>query len=103
MCMLMTKFTKIGLVLESNKIYSASKLHHGIAICRIQNILQGKTQVWVLFFFWPHLETYGILVPRPGIKPSPQEWKRGVPTIGPPRNSPKQRFFSQQINCKEKN
>ena len=39
------------------------------------------------FFFWPHCTVCWILVPWPGIEPSPQLWKHGVLTTGLPANS----------------
>ena len=44
---------------------------------------------FIYFFFWPCHVVFGILVPRPGIEPGPQQWKYGVLTTGPPGNSPK--------------
>ena len=39
------------------------------------------------FFSWPCCVACEILVPWPGIKPRPQQWKHGVLTIGPQGNS----------------
>ena len=48
----------------------------------------NKTPIsFVCFLFWPHCTACGILVPRPGIEPGPQEWKHRVLTTGPPGNS----------------
>ena len=52
----------------------------------------------VLFFFflifWPDHETYGILVPRPGIQAVfPQHWKCKVLATGPPGRSQVLFFF----------
>ena len=42
-----------------------------------------------IFFliFWPYQAACRILVPQPGIEPTPQQWKHGVPTSGPSGNS----------------
>ena len=43
-----------------------------------------------LFSFFGHTAHHracGILAPRPGIKPTPLHWKRGVLTTGPPGKS----------------
>ena len=42
----------------------------------------------LLFFFWPSCTAFGILVPRPGVKPPPSGVKAArVLTTGPPGNS----------------
>ena len=43
---------------------------------------QGPTLC--LFFPWPCCLACAILVPWPGLKPSPLQWKHGVSTTGPP-------------------
>ena len=45
----------------------------------------------LFFMFWLLLAACGILAPRPGINPTPLQWKHGVLTTGPPGKSP-QRF-----------
>ena len=42
----------------------------------------------IYYFFWPHHAAFGILVPRQGMEPGPQQWKHQVLTTGPPGNSP---------------
>ena len=44
--------------------------------------------LWFFFFFWPHCGACGILVPRPGIGPTPSHWKLRVLNTGPPGKSP---------------
>ena len=63
-----------------------------------------------LFTFWPCPMSYGILVPRPGIEPKPQQWERGVLTTGLQGNSLKiykMQYWRWQSNIikvlKEKN
>ena len=48
---------------------------------------ENRWQNTVFFFFWLHLPACGILVPRPGIEPTPSELKHGVLTTGPPGKS----------------
>ena len=43
-------------------------------------------------FFWPCLAPCEILVPRPGIETSPQQWKHRVLTTGLPGSSPSTHF-----------
>ena len=43
--------------------------------------------IFHFFFFWPCHETCGILVPWPGIKGGPRQWKCRVLINGPPGNS----------------
>ena len=59
-------------------------------------ISTGLCPIWAAFYlflifsFWPGLSACRILVPQPGIKPRPQQWKLrlGVLTTGPPGKSP---------------
>ena len=39
------------------------------------------------FFFLQHCKACSILVPWPGIKPTPQKWKHQILSSGPPGNS----------------
>ena len=43
-----------------------------------------KKRLFIVLIIWPYLMAYGILVPPPGIKPSPLHWKARVLTTGPP-------------------
>ena len=45
------------------------------------------------FFFWLCHTACGILVPQPGIKPPPLNWKHGVLTTGPPGKSQVFNFY----------
>ena len=45
-------------------------------------------RLFFFFHFWPHLEACGILVPWPGMKPLPLQWKCSVLTTEPPGKSP---------------
>ena len=42
---------------------------------------------FLFFFFWPHCVACGILVPQPGIKPVPLQWKAPSPFMTQPRKS----------------
>ena len=46
-------------------------------------------------FFRPRRAACGILVPQPGIKPMPLQWKRVVLTTGPPGKSLHFIFYEQ--------
>ena len=59
----------------------------------MKNISKKSHIVSLCPFFWPHHTACGILVPRPGIKPGPQQWKRQVLTTGLPGN-PSSRFLT---------
>ena len=50
--------------------------------------------IFIYLFFWLYRAAYGILVPRPGIKPVPPlQWKRRVLTAGPPGKSLNFNFY----------
>ena len=38
-------------------------------------------------FFWPHPMAYGILVPKPGVEPTPPALESSILTTGPPEKS----------------
>ena len=40
----------------------------------------------IYLFIWSYLMACELLVPWPGIEPSPQQWERWVLTTGPPGN-----------------
>ena len=59
----------------------------------LYSVVASQTFLLVVFCFWLCHAAYRILVPRPGIKPGPRQWKHGVLTTGQPKNSPYELFF----------
>ena len=51
-----------------------------------QHSAGGRGGIVVFGFFWPHCIVCGILVPRPGIEPGPQQWERQILTTRLPGN-----------------
>ena len=49
------------------------------------------------FFFWPHLEAYGILVPQPGIELGPSAVKAPSPNHWTIRKFPRANVFERVI------
>ena len=58
----------------------------------MKNISKKSHIVSLCPSFWPRHTACGILFPRPGIKPGPQQWKRHVLTTGLP-GYPSSRFI----------